>query len=256
MPAYPNNPSDELQGKLTTVPASTPSAAVASQLLTYFTGGDVSPGTRLPPERHLAQMLGTGRSAVREALAALEILGVVQVRPGSGTYLQGGASELLPQTLNWGLMLGDRKIEDLLQIRSGLEILAAELAATKVTDDDVVALRTYLSQMEDRKNDYAAFVEVDMLFHQTLATASGNETLGGLLQSVRSLLRLWVDRSIAKEQEALDAVNEHRQLLQALETRDSAAARTAMEAHMSTANQRLLDKESAMQHGKTGTDGG
>ena len=63
-----------------------------------FTSGSIQPGTRLPPERHLATVLGVGRSAVREALAALEILGIVDVRPGSGTYLRGTASELLPQT--------------------------------------------------------------------------------------------------------------------------------------------------------------
>lgn len=70
---------------------------VAERLLTYFTSGDIAPGTRLPAERQLAAPLGVGRSAVREALAALEILGIVVVRPGSGTYLRDGISELLPE---------------------------------------------------------------------------------------------------------------------------------------------------------------
>ena len=59
---------------------------VAERLLAYFTSGDIAVGTRLPAERQLAASLGVGRSAVREALAALEILGIVIVRPGSGTY--------------------------------------------------------------------------------------------------------------------------------------------------------------------------
>lgn len=246
MPAYPTDPADELGGKLSAIPANTPAGAVASQLLAYFTSGDLAPGTRLPPERQLAQMLGTGRSAVREALAALEILGIVHVRPGSGTYLRASASELLPQTLSWGLMLGEQEIEDLLQIRAALEVLAAETAAARVKPDKLVALREHLVQMEKHQNNYAAFVEADMLFHQEIATASGNQTLSGVLQSVRALLRIWVDRSISEEREALDAIAEHRRVLQALTAHDPAAARDAMTSHMRTANQRIEGKEGSL----------
>lgn len=243
MPAYPTDPADELGGKLSAIPANTPAGAVASQLLAYFTSGDIAPGTRLPPERQLAQMLGTGRSAVREALAALEILGVVHVRPGSGTYLRASASELLPQTLSWGLMLGEQKVEDLVQIRAALEVLAAETAALRAGPDNLVALRGHLTQMREHQDDYAAFVEADMLFHQEMAAASGNQTLSGVLQSVRALLRIWVDRSISAGAEARDAIVEHEQVLQALTAHDPDAARTAMTSHMHTANKRLLDKD-------------
>lgn len=243
MPAYPKDPTDELSGKLSTIPANTPAAAVASQLLTYFTSGDLAPGTRLPPERQLAQMLGTGRSAVREALAALEILGVVHVRPGSGTYLRAGASELLPQTLSWGLMLGEQKIEDLLQIREALEVLATETAAGRATPEELDRMGDHLAHMEDSGDDYAAFVEADMRFHQEIAAASGNQTLSGVLQNVRALLRIWVDRSISDEREARDAIAEHREVLRALRTQDPLEARAAMVSHMKTANQRLVEKD-------------
>lgn len=243
MPAYPKDPVDELGEKLSAIPAKTPSAAVASQLLAYFTGGELAPGTRLPPERQLAQMLGTGRSAVREALAALEILGVVHIRPGSGTYLRAAASELLPQTLSWGLMLGEQKIEDLLQIRKALEVLAAEAAAERATSEDLARLRDHFEDMEANTEDYGAFVEADMRFHQEIAAASGNQTLSGVLQNVRSLLRVWVDRSISDEREARDAVSEHRQVLLALESHDPVEARVAMVSHMKTATQRLIEKD-------------
>src|SRR5690554_6170656 len=105
MPAFPNDSSAEIAASMGTLSGSTPVSAVAKRLLEIFTRGDIEPGTRLPPERQLSASLGVGRSAVREALAALELLGIVDVRPGSGTYLRGSASELLPQTLSWGLML-------------------------------------------------------------------------------------------------------------------------------------------------------
>ncbi|MFC7406804.1 FadR/GntR family transcriptional regulator [Georgenia alba] len=248
MPAYLTDPADELHGTLSPIPARTPTAAVAAQLLTYFTSGGVEPGTRLPAERQLAQMLGTGRSAVREALAALEILGVVTVRPGSGTYLSGGVSELLPRTLSWGLMLGDRNTRDLIEIRTALEVLAAERAATRASEESLGALRAHLEQMSSRRRDFPEFVEADMHFHQEVAAMAGNEALSGMLQSVRSLLRIWVDRSVTREQEATDAIAEHERVLAALEAGDPSAAHEAMTDHMRTAGARVLGESGAGGH--------
>jgi GntR family transcriptional repressor for pyruvate dehydrogenase complex len=87
MPAYPKDETD-LAASLARLPSGSPVSAVTTKLLELFTSGQIAPGTRLPPERQLAASLEVGRSAVREALAALEVLGVVDVRPGSGTYLR------------------------------------------------------------------------------------------------------------------------------------------------------------------------
>jgi GntR family transcriptional repressor for pyruvate dehydrogenase complex len=239
MPAYRNDPADELTGTLSPLPLRTATSAVAAQLLAYFTGGGVTAGSRLPPERQLAQMLGTGRSAVREALAALEILGIVDVRPGSGTYLRGQVSELLPRTLSWGMMLGEHDTSELVEVRTQLEVLASQLAAERIDDAGLGRLATHLADMRRNENDFVAFVEADMHFHQEIAFAAGNSTLGGLLQSLRSLLRIWVDRSIAQVDQARDAIAEHDLLLQALTTRDPAASANAMAMHMQTAAARL-----------------
>jgi GntR family transcriptional repressor for pyruvate dehydrogenase complex len=243
MPAYRNDPADELAGTLSTLPQGTATSAVASRLLAYFTGGGVATGTRLPPERQLAQMLGTGRSAVREALAALEILGIVDVRPGSGTYLRGEVSELLPRTLSWGMMLGEHGVAELVEIRTQLEVLAAQLAAQRIDDVGLAHLEAHVAEMRRSENDFSAFIEADMHFHQVLAVAAGNTTLGGLLQSLRSLLRIWVDRSITQVDQARDAIDEHDLVLRAVASKDPAAAASAMFRHMQTASDRLTHEE-------------
>lgn len=240
MPAYSTDPAEELGGTLSPIPAKTPTAAVASQLLSYFTSGGLVPGSRLPAERQLAEMLGTGRSAVREALAALEILGVVLVRPGSGTYLQARVSELLPRTLSWGLMLGEQRTQDLVEIRGSLEILAARQAANNVDNDTVSRLREHLSAMRQHIDDHDAFIEADVRFHQELATASRNETLAVLLQTVRSLLRVWVDRSVDNTADARRAIDEHECVLLAIEAHDPDGAASSMTKHMATAGERLM----------------
>lgn len=239
MPAYPNDSSAEIAASIGTLTSGTAVSAVAKRLLEIFTSGSIEPGTRLPPERQLASTLGVGRSAVREALAALEILGIVDVRPGSGTYLRGNASELLPQTLSWGLMLGEPRTVELIEVRGALEIYAARLAASRISDEALARLGTHVADMRASIDDLKAFVEADLQFHLELAQAIDNTVLLDLLQSIRSLLRVWVDRAVQEPEHALAAIDEHAAVHAAIATRDPDAAASAMAVHMNTAGKRL-----------------
>lgn len=239
MPAYADNRASEISAALGSLPSGTPVSEVARRLLDLFTDGSIAPGTRLPPERQLAATLGVGRSAVREALAALEMLGIVDVRPGSGTYLRGHASELLPQTLRWGLLIGERNTTELLELRSGLEIYVARLAAARVEASDLDALRTHVERMRSSIGDLKAFARADSDFHLALAGAAGNTTLIDLLHVVRSLLQVYADRAVHDEREARIAVDEHDAVYRAIERGDADAAASAMATHMATASARL-----------------
>jgi len=239
MPAYPNDSSAEIAASLGSLTGGTSVSAVAKRLLEIFTSGDIEAGTRLPPERQLASTLQVGRSAVREALAALELLGIVDVRPGSGTYLRGNASELLPQTLSWGLMLGEPKTLELIEVRGALEIYAARLAATRMTDDELDRLGQRVDDMRASIGDLKRFVEADLQFHLELARSTDNSVLLDLLQSIRSLLRVWVDRAVQDTGHAEAAILEHAAVHAAIASRDPDAAASAMAAHMSTAGRRL-----------------
>jgi GntR family transcriptional repressor for pyruvate dehydrogenase complex len=213
---------------------------VAKRLLEYFTSGDIQPGTRLPAERQLAASLGVGRSAMREALAALDLLGVVHIRPGSGTYLRGSASELLPQTLSWGLMLGEQRTRELIELRHGLEVQAARLAAERAADEHIARLRACLARMRDSTGDLGAFGEADRHFHLEVGEAAGNMVLRDLLQNVRSLLRVWAERVLRDEELARLTYEEHASICRAIAEHDPAGAGQAMAAHMDSAGARLL----------------
>jgi len=239
MPAYPNDSSAEIAASLGSLSSGSTVSAVAKRLLEIFTSGEIKAGTRLPPERQLATTLEVGRSAVREALAALEILGIVDVRPGSGTYLRGNASELLPQTLSWGLMLGEPRTLELIEVRGALEIYTARLAATRISDEALTNLETHVETMRASINDLPAFVEADLQFHLELARSIDNTVLLDLLQSIRSLLRVWVDRAVQDPAQAEAAITEHAAVHAALVTRDPDAAASAMGKHMHTAGNRL-----------------
>lgn len=245
MPAFNADDPASIQLELEAVPAGSPSAVVARQLLQLLTNGDLAPGSRLPPERALAERLGVGRSAIREAVASLEMLGIVQVRPGSGTYLQGGTSELLPKTLSWGLMLAEPLTSQLLEVRSGLEIKAAALAAERATTSDTQTMAKYLSRMEANLDAPKAFIDADVRFHIAIAQAAGNEVLAGLLQTIRSLLRVWTERGLAARDQATDAYREHATVYEAINGHGPEEATAAMHAHMQTASDRLMTAASA-----------
>lgn len=245
MPAYPNDRSADIAAALGVLPSGTPVSEVARRLMDLFTGGSIEPGTRLPPERQLAATLGVGRSAVREALAALEILGIVDVRPGSGTYLRGTASDLLPQTLRWGLLIGQKNTAELLELRSGLEIYVARLAAGRASAEHIQSLATSLDRMRESVHDLKIFAQADAEFHTLLAAAAGNHTLVDLLHVVRSLLQVYADRAVHDEDAARTAVDEHQAVFAAVERRDEDAAASAMAVHMATASARLAAEPAA-----------
>ena len=239
MPAFRDDDPSLVHLELQALPRGTAVGEVVKQLTGLLTRGDLEPGSRLPPERQLSEALGVGRSAVREALAALEILGIVTVRPGSGTYLRESTSELLPTTLSWGLMLSAKRTAELIEVRGGLEIQAATLAADRISDEELARLRSYVEIMHDNLDAVDVFIEADARFHLQIATSSGNVVLRDLLQSVRSLLRLWVERALQNVQQATDAYEEHLAVLDALEARDPERAAAAMQAHMRTAAARV-----------------
>ena len=222
------------------IPSTTAVAEVARRLLDYFTSDAIEPGDRLPPERQLAASMGVGRSAIREALAALELLGVVTVRPGSGTYLRGRASELLPQTLSWGMLIGAPKTRELIDVRHGLEVQAARQAAASIDVQSLEALTGHLAEMESNKTNFDRFVAADMKFHQAIAGAADNSLLDDMLQSIRSLIRVWVERALNDADHAQLTCNEHRAVLTAISTHNPDEAAAAMSAHMDSAAARLM----------------
>ncbi|MCU1545657.1 MAG: GntR family transcriptional regulator [Homoserinimonas sp.] len=214
------------------------SAQIIKSLTEYFFSGSLLAGSKLPSERQLAETLGVSRSAVRDAIQSLGLLGVVDIRQGDGTYLRDTGSELLPRVIEWGLFLGERRVMDLVEARQQVEISLAGLAARRRTDDDVAALRAILEQM-DNASGPEEFVRLDISFHAAIAKAARNSVLADVLSNITSLIRVWMSRSIEAAGETVTSNDEHRIAFDAIAAGDFRAAQSAMRAHMRRAEQRL-----------------
>jgi GntR family transcriptional repressor for pyruvate dehydrogenase complex len=216
-----------------------PSTEIARHLLRYLLSGHLSPGQKIPSERKLAEDLNIGRSTLREAIKSLSLLGLLDVRQGDGTYLSSSTSDLLPDVIEWGLMLGERRLDDIVETRSHLEVIAAGMAAQRCTPAHLESMRALVEVMENAGQDVATFVKADADFHLELARATGNEIIASLSSSMTSLLRVWATRGVRAAGETSTSAKEHRPILAAVTSGDVNAARAAMSEHMDRAAERL-----------------
>ncbi|MCA9876631.1 MAG: FadR family transcriptional regulator [Thermomicrobiales bacterium] len=238
----------------------TMSAEIARRLVDHLLSGNIAPGSRLPSERQLAEAFGVGRSAVREALAALSLIGLIEIRHGDGTYLKRADSPLLPQVVEWGLLLGEQHTADLIEARQRIEVVVAGLAAERRSESDLAVLEVCLARMGEQAapgGDSAAFVDADVEFHLALAEAAGNSALRDVLASIQSLLRTWISRVLAEGYEQ-SSYEEHVPIVTAVRAQDPEAAATAMDAHMRSAASRLqatLDRSTRGAHVHSESEG-
>ena len=185
------------------------------------------------------EILGlVGESGSGKSVTGFSLIGLVEVRQGDGTYLRKADSALLPEVIEWGLLLGERRTLDLVEARQELEIVIAGLAARRRTEQDIADLTRILQRMDDATLP-ASFVEADVQFHMRLAEAAGNLALRDIHASVQALLRTWISRVLAAEGSREPSYLEHVPILEAIVIGDPDAAQKAMHAHMTSAAGRL-----------------
>jgi GntR family transcriptional regulator, transcriptional repressor for pyruvate dehydrogenase complex len=208
---------------------------VAGRLRDLIETGSLAAGEQLPSERELAEQFGVSRSTVREAVQFLGALGLVEIRHGSGTFVRADRdrASLPSEWVQW-TQLHKVEVHELLEVRRGLETLAAELAAEAGRPESLRGLEEALMAMEAalEEPDVPALVEADLAFHDALAAASGNTALRHLIDSLgRELLRergaTW--NSPGRPERSL---REHRRIYEAVLAGDPAAARAAIVEHL------------------------
>ncbi|MEU6642658.1 FadR/GntR family transcriptional regulator [Saccharomonospora sp. NPDC046836] len=227
-----------------------PALEVTRQLVEYLLrSGRVKVGDKLPSERELCEVFGVGRSAVRESLKSLSLLGLLEIRQGDGTYLRGSSSSLLPDVLEWGLLLDDQGTQALMEARRTIEVALARLAAERRTDEDLEAMRTELAGLESSFEDEARWAAHDVAFHLAIAEAAHSRTLAGLLYQLRNLLDAAIRRNqTARASDNVVKYSEHEDIFKAILARDGDLADAAMRLHMNKVATRLLAQDGGSSH--------
>lgn len=208
---------------------------IANQIMSLIDSGEFAAGSRLPPERELAGLLGVSRTSVREAIIALEISGRVEVRVGTGIFVACSPAHMAPAARPTVADSGVGPFE-LLAARAVIEGETAALAAKHARRADLVALRETIARMHEHAEDTAERDAADRAFHVRIAAASGNGALAHAVASLWDLRRgeLWSRIEVHFHTAALRAktLDDHEAIVAALAARDPDAARKAMHRHL------------------------
>jgi GntR family transcriptional regulator, transcriptional repressor for pyruvate dehydrogenase complex len=217
---------------------SPPAVTVLHQLVDYLLhGGELRPGDRLPPERDLAEAFDVGRSAVREALKSLVVLGVIDVRHGSGSYLKDTEAPLLGEVLPWALLLGPQRLDEAVETHHLLERELVRLAARRHRPGDRHRLERHALALGHHDPLVRERAEHD--FHDALAAMAGNGILAGLHRTSAGLLRDWHRSVLRQRHDHALTVAEHRAIAAGVTAGDPDQAMRAMDAHFSEERARV-----------------
>jgi GntR family hexuronate regulon transcriptional repressor len=227
---------------------------VADELRAAILAGTYTPGRRLPAERELAEMYSVSRPTVREAVIALELQGLVEVRVGAGVFvLEPGTGERL-RSAGPELTIGPF---ELMEARKIIESETAALAATLIDDEQLERLDRIIDRMEEENRLGSGGENADHQFHVAIAEATGNSALAAVIDN------LWVIRETspmmnnvlekARSKGVKPMVDEHRKILDALRQHNPTAARAAMQGHLTRVIDELLQatETEAMQRVQT-----
>ena len=198
--------------------------------------GELPAGSRLPSEPRLAAELGVSRNLMREAVKALVLARVLEIRRGDGTYVTSLEPGVLLEGLGSAIELlrGDTLLE-LTEVRRLFEPVATGLAATRISPAGLAEVEGHLTAMRDARDDVELLNKHDAAFHRAVVAATGNQTLVSLLEGISSQtvrVRVWrgmVDCNVAER-----TLTEHEMIYQALAAGDAALAQAAALMHVNT----------------------
>lgn len=208
---------------------------IATQIAGLIQAGQFTAGQRLPPERDLAKEFGVSRNVVREAMVALEIAGLIEVRIGAGTFVQSAPERSFSFDPFGQGDVGPGPFE-LLGARRVIEGEIAAIAARSATDDQLAGIRETIVRMERDPVPYRISRNWDRIFHSRIAAATGNTVFVSLVDSMWTGMLDPMFETLSQHMRLPEhhrmTLDDHQAILVALEARDTAGARKAMRAHL------------------------
>ena len=212
---------------------------IVRSILGYLQERNLQPGDRLPSERALAEKLGVGRNALREALATLTTLRVVEARPNSGIYLRRVSTESSFETLvllaDMGASPTPAEIAESLEVRAALEQMAVRLACTRRDDADLQRIAANIERTERVLKEGGNISDDDTDFHLALVGASHNSVLVRVLNSFYRMTAQRRKAVFASREHGRASARDHRKLYDAIERRDIDQAQELIRRHMDRA---------------------
>jgi len=216
------------------------SVLVAKQIEKMVRNGALSPGERIPPEKELAERYGVGRSSIREALEAMEHIGMIETQQGVGRFLSRNALSLL-DGLTWGRMIQNAPSLALMEARAIVEVGTARLAAERANQEDIKELERLLDEMKE--GDLDSYFEAELQFHLKLAASSQNEVLANLVKLL--IERVYSEEAEFKRTTAASRTDTYfvfQEIIKAVKVADGERAAALVISHLGGVKRLLVDE--------------
>lgn len=216
-------------------------AATFERLVNVILSGQWPEGARIPPERELCQQLGIARASLREAVKALELIGVLESRVGDGTFVCP-RSEFLSRPLLWAITGTDlNELRDIVEARRLIEEDIAGLAAERASSEELEKIAASVEDLRTALPDPEACLAADLRFHIAVAEAAHNQVLLNSVQLLRNLMKQWILLKLRIPGAAAQVLEQHEAILAAVRLRDSDLARAEMSKHLGTMGKLLIE---------------
>lgn len=206
----------------------------------YILDNQLQPGDRLPGEADLARQLQVSRSAVREAFKALEALGIIEVRKGTGRFVKKGDLGALFQNLAYSILFDGKRILELLALRQTLEIGFIDQCIARISPEQLKRMEELLQCMREKAHAGESFFQEDIAFHRVLLSAAGNDLLLELLEVFVMVYGRARGKLFTVGTDLVGEFRRHQEIYQAVQDRDVARAKELIRQHFSSIEQRVI----------------
>lgn len=218
---------------------------IVEQIKQLILDGHIKPGDKLPSERNLVESFKVSRASIREALSALEMMGLLEVRTGEGAYIRQMQADSMVAPLTWALSMEKGSVLEILEVRRMMEVQAAGYAAERATRQELAELDAILDSMKVNLYNSGNIAEkADHSFHYTIARATHNKITIRLMDMISDHLQHLMRASRSKLYEGKYTpellYEEHVRILNALKSRDPEEAKKQMITHLNGVEEEIL----------------
>lgn len=203
--------------------------------------GKLKPGDLVPSERTLSGLLKVSRNSVRQALKALDVLGVLDINPGSRTYLNTSISNLLVNPMKFMTLLHDLKIKELFQTRKIIEVELTKLAAINANEENLAEMIEFLNSAKTHIKSKNKYLEYEMGFHESIFKASRNRVLTALMSSINNLLLESRKKSVKYFPDLSQSLAQHNEIYLSIRDKNSERAGQLMLEHLNLIEHMIED---------------
>ncbi|MDF2595964.1 MAG: GntR family transcriptional regulator [Clostridia bacterium] len=206
---------------------------VVENIKEYILSGEINEGDKLPTEKDLCERLSVGRSTIREAIRILQANGFIELKPGKGAFVARTKEVELEGIIDWFIQ-HEVELIDFIEVRQAIEPLAIKLAIKRLTAGDLELLQRINNQFIKAimENDVAKIILLDEEFHNTIVETSKNKLLISINHKISDCFKEFRNRTFYVPQNAKNAIEPHRKIMDAIEKRDVEAGESCMKEHL------------------------